>query len=390
MVTLVKSTRSRPRERTTRRILIFSASFGGGHQSAAEAMEAYIRQHHPRTVDVRIVDFFKEFAPALNSLGQGALRRFGAHGARALRRLLRGHEPHLGQPDGQGLRTGRLQPGGRVHRQLRAGRGHLHVPGRRRRRVADPAHTADHLRDGDHGLRGPPSVAPPGDGPALRGRRGHPCGSARAGHRPDRVVASGIPITRAVRRAARPATRAARSSVSRTASPPCSRWRPGRRATCATSPRRSSASDIQVVAVTGRAERLKRRLQTLQRRQPLLHVYGFTREMHRIMCASDVLIGKAGGLDRFGGSGGRPAAHRAQSGAGSGDVQRRLPRQPRRRVPGPRRGRRGQQGRLPVQAPGPARSRWPDAARRAGQARRGPDVIERVLAEVAASYGPAR
>ena len=47
------------------RLLIFSASFGGGHQSAAEAMEGYAREHHPRSVDIRIVDYFKEFAPAI-------------------------------------------------------------------------------------------------------------------------------------------------------------------------------------------------------------------------------------------------------------------------------------------------------------------------------------
>lgn len=53
-------------------ILIFSASFGGGHKSAAAALEDYLRARHGDECSVEVVDFFERFAPSLNVLAKFA------------------------------------------------------------------------------------------------------------------------------------------------------------------------------------------------------------------------------------------------------------------------------------------------------------------------------
>jgi processive 1,2-diacylglycerol beta-glucosyltransferase len=59
----------------------------------------------------------------------------------------------------------------------------------------------------------------------------------------------------------------------------------------------------QIVAIAGKGEKLKKRLDELSRRagklstgQPRLVAVGFTTEMDQYMAAADLLIGKAGGL----------------------------------------------------------------------------------------------
>lgn len=59
---------------------------------------------------------------------------------------------------------------------------------------------------------------------------------------------------------------------------------------------RLSQGGIQVAAATGHNARLRRRLETLAKRAEHVHVYGHTPDMHKMMRAADVLVGKAGGL----------------------------------------------------------------------------------------------
>lgn len=58
-----------------KRVLVFSASFGGGHRSAAEALVRYYRAHYPDAVEVRVVDFFEEFLPGVNVLAKFAYQQ---------------------------------------------------------------------------------------------------------------------------------------------------------------------------------------------------------------------------------------------------------------------------------------------------------------------------
>ncbi len=56
---------------------------------------------------------------------------------------------------------------------------------------------------------------------------------------------------------------------------------------------------VQVVAIAGKSEELKQRLEQLRASAPAggnLYVVGFTTEMDRYMAAADILVGKAGGL----------------------------------------------------------------------------------------------
>ena len=53
---------------------------------------------------------------------------------------------------------------------------------------------------------------------------------------------------------------------------------------------------VQVAAVTGKSERLKRRLEPLASESELVKVFGFVEDMHKMMTSCDVLVGKAGGL----------------------------------------------------------------------------------------------
>ena len=277
------------------RLLIFSASFGGGHQSAAEAMEGYVREHHPRSVDIRIVDYFKEFAPALNSIG----------------RTLYDGSIHVA-PELYGVFfdvTNRLSDNPTVKDYAQAGyaQAAAYIDSYRPDAVISTYPVAGGVVSELRATRRVLSAMVITDYGVHR-QWLHPAtdmlfvGSDQMredllarGLPSERVIASGIPVRE---RFGFPLERAAcRAELGLE-----------ERFTALFTSAAGSTSDlrdvaealteagIQVVAVTGRAARLKKRLQTLQRRQPLLHVYGFTREMHRIMCASDILIGKAGGL----------------------------------------------------------------------------------------------
>ncbi len=58
-----------------RRILILSATFGGGHSAMARAIGAYFRHHHSDAVTVEIIDLLEEFAPSLNVLAKFAYQQ---------------------------------------------------------------------------------------------------------------------------------------------------------------------------------------------------------------------------------------------------------------------------------------------------------------------------
>jgi processive 1,2-diacylglycerol beta-glucosyltransferase len=57
------------------RVLILSASFGGGHTAIARAIREYYRDHHADAVSVEIIDVLEEFAPSLNVLAKFAYQQ---------------------------------------------------------------------------------------------------------------------------------------------------------------------------------------------------------------------------------------------------------------------------------------------------------------------------
>jgi processive 1,2-diacylglycerol beta-glucosyltransferase len=77
-------------------ILIFSASFGGPHGIAADALAAYLREKHPRAAEVHVIDFLERCMPSVN-----VLARFGYQQSLQFFPFGRGSLPELAalQPD---------------------------------------------------------------------------------------------------------------------------------------------------------------------------------------------------------------------------------------------------------------------------------------------------
>lgn len=278
-----------------RRILILSASFGGGHRSAAEAVHSYLSAHYRREVEVEVIDFFKEFAPSIDLLG-----RFAYGQSVQFFPELYGTFFDL---------TNKMPTNPVVHELAQMGyaKAAAFIDDWKPQAVISTYPIAGGVVSDIKASR--PLVAatvvtdygvhrqwlhPATDLFFVAGRE---VGEDLAGRGVpwERIVVSGIPIHE---RFSEPLDRAA-----------C-RLELGvdNRFTVMLTPAAGTTSDlkeitsrlvkmgIQVVAVTGSNKRLRRRLQSVQKRNALAHVLGYSREMNRVMKASDVLVGKAGGL----------------------------------------------------------------------------------------------
>lgn len=283
------------RQSGKKRIIVFSAAFGGGHRSAAEAIVRYYKDHYPRELDVRMIDFFDEFLPGVNVLAKFAYNQsvqFFPTGYGAFFELSNRlptnpivHELKIGgfaraldfidkyEPDAV---ISTFPVAGGVVSDIKA-----------TRKLVSAITVTDW---GAHNAWFHPStdlyfVA---------------CKEVREdlvvrGIPWDRVVVSGIPVHEKF------GLELERTQVR-------SELGLSDRYTALLTSAAGSAGDlrdiaaelagsgIQVAAVTGHNTRLKRRLETLERKVPLVHVFGFTDVMHKMMKASDVLVGKAGGL----------------------------------------------------------------------------------------------
>jgi processive 1,2-diacylglycerol beta-glucosyltransferase len=278
-----------------KRIVVFSASFGGGHRSAAEAIVRYYKAHYPRDIDVRMIDFFEEFLPGVNVLAKFAYNQsvqFFPTGYGAFFDL-----------------SNRL-PTNPIMHELKIGgfaRAIEFIEAYEPHAVISTYPVAGGVVSdikANHDLVSAVTITDFGAHNAWL----HPyadlyfvaCKEVREdlvvrGIPWDRVVVSGIPVHE---KFGTPLERGAvRSELGLS----------DRLTALLTSAAGSTgdlrdiaaelaAAGIQVAAVTGHNVRLKRRLETLERKVPLVHVYGFTDAMHKMMKASDVLVGKAGGL----------------------------------------------------------------------------------------------
>lgn len=283
------------RRASKKRILIFSASFGGGHRSAAEALVRYYRAHHADTVEVRIVDFFEEFLPSVNVLAKFAYQQSVQF------------FPVL---YGSFFDMSNTLPTNPVVHELK---------------TFGFARAADYIDDfhpdavistfpiaggvvSDIKETRPLVAATVITDYGVHRTWLHPstdlyfcaCKEVREdlvvrGIPWDRVVVSGIPVHEKfsehldTRECRKDLGLSDRFTVLLTS------------AAGLTSDVRDIAAQlakagIQVAAATGHNTRLKRRLDTLAKKTDLVKVFGFTPEMHRMMKAADVLVGKAGGL----------------------------------------------------------------------------------------------
>lgn len=278
-----------------RRILIFSASFGGGHRSAAEALMRYFRAHHASAVDVRIVDFFEEFTPSLNVLAKFAYQQSVAF------------FPEL---YGTFFEASNLIPSNPVVHELKT-LGFQRALAYIDEFAPDAVISTFPVAGGvvsDLKLERPLVAATVITDYGVHRTWLHPstdlyfvaCKEVREdlvvrGIPWDRIVVSGIPVHERFgenldKRACRKGLGLSeRFTVLLTSAA-------GLAGDVRDIAAELVASGIQVVAVTGHNTRLKRRLETVAKKSEHLHVFGHTQEMHRLMRGADVLVGKAGGL----------------------------------------------------------------------------------------------
>lgn len=277
------------------RILVFSASFGGGHRSAAESIRRYYEAHHPDTVDVKVVDFFDEFVPSLNVLAKFAYQQSVQF-----------------FPSAYGTfydLSNRLPTNPVVHEL----------------KLMGMARAASYIDD--FAPDAVISTFPVAGGVVADIKETRPLVSATVvtdfgAHRTwlhpatdiyfvackevredlvvrgipwERVVVSGIPIHERFSQALeKPSCRkdlglADRFTVLLTSIA----GTPGDVKDLAL---QLASMGVQVAAVAGKSERLRKRLDPVAGDNELVKVYGFIEEMQKMMTAADVLVGKAGGL----------------------------------------------------------------------------------------------
>lgn len=282
-------------DRERKRILVFSASFGGGHRPLAEAVAEYLGARPGHETEVRVVDFFDEFMPEV-----GVLAKFGYQQSAEFLPAMRGDFAALSQraPDNavvRALASGGLQratalvdefaphavistfpvAGGAIA-ELRAR--HCFV-------------SATIVTDYD-----------------VRGAWVHPatdlhfvaCKEAReslllGGAAWDRIIVSGVPVSqRFARVGTREDARAHTGLADRFTALLIAST--GQSFDVAEVASQVAASGIQVAVVTGHNERLKGKLDELERVTPLVKAYGFIDTMPQMMRSADVHVARAGGL----------------------------------------------------------------------------------------------
>ncbi len=277
------------------RILILSATFGGGHWSAAMALRDYLRSRHADRVTVEVIDFFEEFTPSLNVLAKFAYQQsvqffpvaYGTffelsnklptnpvvHELKIMGLARAASFIDEWAPDAvistfpvaggvvADIKTARPVLSATVITDFGAHRTWLHP-------ATDLYFAAcDEVRE-DLVVRGIPW---------------------------DRIVVSGIPIRESF-------TESVSAEEVRREHGLAERFTAllapigGSASDAAALASRMAASGIQVAAVCGRHERLRKRMESVAARQDLVKVFGYVDGMHSMMRAADVLVGKAGGL----------------------------------------------------------------------------------------------
>lgn len=278
-----------------KRILIFSGSYGAGHNSSAEALERYFLAHAADSVEVKVIDFFERFAPSLNVLAKFAYQQSVQFFPELYGTFFDLTNKLPGNPVVQDLAQvgynnaadfiGAWRPHAVVSTFPIAGGVVADIKSSR------PVVAATVITDyGAHR-----NWLHPGTDLFFVACKEMREDLVSQGVPWDRVVVSGIPIHEKFSSELDPAE--------------CRReFDLADRFTVLLTMSAGSVGDlkqvvvqlvdsgIQVAAATGRSERLRRRLHTLEKKNPLLRGYGHVKDMHKLMAACDVLVGKAGGL----------------------------------------------------------------------------------------------
>ncbi len=278
-----------------KRVVVFSASYGGAAHGAAQSIAAYYRERCAETVDVTIVDPVEQFMPNVNVLAKFAYQQASEF-----------------FPAGYGdvADMARQDPKNQVITALTIG-GLAQVREYLTRQPADLVVSTSPIAAGiaaELSAQLPFSAVSVVADYDTRDSWIHPrtelfCVSCRdvrdelavAGTPWDRIVVSGIPVAE---KFATGGTGAGLRSYLGIAD----RFTALLLAT--SSPQVDSddmasqlaAAGIQVMAAAGASARVQRRLMAVSEKTGLVRVFGFTEEMPALMRGSDVLVAHAGGI----------------------------------------------------------------------------------------------
>jgi processive 1,2-diacylglycerol beta-glucosyltransferase len=279
-----------------KRILIFSASYGGGHRSASESLRQYLMAHHRGEVEVRVVDFYRQFAPGVDRLTKFAYDQsvqflpelYGTF-FELTNKIQKKKNPILDELVQVGYSQATAfvdswEPDAVISVYPIAGGV-----------VADMKETRPFVAATvvtDYGVHRQ-WLHPETDLFFVASREAAE-EMAALGVSWERIVVSGIPIhERFGQRSPRTESRRELGLENRFTVLLTVAGTPGEIGSLA---KELCGLGVQVVAATGRGSRVRRRLETLAKKRELLRPLGFVKEMNVVMSAADVLVGKAGGL----------------------------------------------------------------------------------------------
>ena len=275
-----------------RRILVLTASYGGGHSVVSSAIEAYYREHSD--AEVRVIDLLEVVAPQLNVLAKFAYQR---------------SEPFFPTITGSFSRLEESFPDSQVVHEIKAsGLDYLdsiiddwapHAvvsvcplsAGMAAEVKADRAYLAVSV---SLDYRGESSWIHPSTDIHFV-----PCKETREdlvvrGVPWDRIVVSGIPVDKTF---SEPCSRIDDLSEFGLLDPFTVLFTPttGTPTDVGEIVRRLLDQGVQVAVVAGHNDRLRHSLEALGELNRFLRVFGYVEDMPSMMCAADLFVGRAGG-----------------------------------------------------------------------------------------------
>lgn len=278
-----------------KRVIVFAGSYGGAARGAGEAMVSYFRARHPETVEVQLVDFLEAFMPNLNVLAKFAYQQSGEFfpaGRRDFAQLASSahanqvvHELATGGMERVASYLGEYRPDVVISTSPIAGGVAAELS------AQIPFLPVGVLTDYDaHDVWMHPATAF-----VFVASREVRDELAVGGTPWDRIIVSGVPVAEKFTAPGHSAeVRAQMDIVDRFTALLLAG--PASQSNTDSIAAQLATSGIQVIAVAGTNSRLQRRLDAVAAKTSLVRVFGFTDEMHKLMHAADVLIGKAGGL----------------------------------------------------------------------------------------------
>ncbi len=283
-----------------KRVVIFSARFGGGHRSTAEALASWWEQHVPDS-PVTVIDYFDEFVSRMTTVAAGigytqSVRLFPA-GWGLFYEITRNLPSdsaaqhwfnRLGQKDLEGwLRDNPIDLAVAVHPTPAGALSELRISGR----LQCPAVTVVT----DYTIHN--QWIHPGTDMVMVGSRPVRGGYIRRGVSPDKLRVTGIPVR------ANTALLQQREALRE-------KWelRPGRPTVMVMTGAQGmmrrpwplfntvASRPVQGFFLCGKDRSLYTRLKLVAHRYPEFRILPFVRIVPELMCVSDVLVTKAGGL----------------------------------------------------------------------------------------------